>query len=103
MGQIIPILYKPGIQKDGSSFQGEYCTDSQWVRFVNKMPQSMGGIVSINTMEADNNPNRGYPIDFGDVRTLASIDDFVYFSTKTPPLVGQLKLKIYTPLGSSES
>lgn len=75
MGQIIPILYKPGIQKDGSDFQGEYCTDSQWVRFVNKMPQSMGGIVSIATSVDANTPTN-----FGNVRTFTSIDDYVYFS-----------------------
>ena len=75
MGQIIPILFKPGIQKDGSDFQGEYCTDSQWVRFVNKMPQSMRGIVSIPTSELDTS------IDYGNVRTFASIDGYVFFST----------------------
>lgn len=79
MGQIIPILYKPGIQKDGSDFQGEYCTDSQWVRFVNKMPQSMGGIVSIATMDQ----REGLPINLGKlVRTFASIDNYIYFSTR---------------------
>jgi hypothetical protein len=75
MGQIIPILYKGGILKDGSDFQGEYCTDSQWIRFVNKMPQSMGGIVSIAT-----SANANTPANFGNVRTFTSIDDYVYFS-----------------------
>jgi hypothetical protein len=54
-------------------------------------------------MEADGSLNREYPINFGDVRTFASIDNFVYFSTKTPPLAGQAKLKIYRLAKSYEN
>ena len=92
MGQIIPILYKGGIYKDGSSFQGEYCTDSQWVRFVNKMPQSMGGIESIPTMETGNVPNQGSPINFGNVKTFASINGYIYFSVPFNDGNGRFKL-----------
>jgi hypothetical protein len=92
MGTIVPILYKPGILKDGSSFQGEYCTDSQWLRFVNKMPQSMGGTESIPTMENGNVPNQGEPINFGNVRTFASINNCVYFSVSINDRNGRFKL-----------
>jgi hypothetical protein len=92
MGQIIPILYKGGIQKDGSDFQGEYCTDSQWIRFVNKMPQSMGGIESIPTMETGNVPNQGDPINFGNVKTFASINGYIYFSVPIDNGNGRFKL-----------
>ena len=27
--QVFPITFKPGILKDGSPFQGEYCTNGQ--------------------------------------------------------------------------
>lgn len=86
---IVPILYKPGIQKDGSNFQGEYCSDAQWIRFVNKMPQSMGGIESIQTVDEENNYQ---PINFGNVRTFTSIDDNIYFSTITNAENGEFKL-----------
>lgn len=103
MGTIVPILYKPGILKDGSSFQGEYCSDSQWVRFVNKMPQSMGGIVSVPTINIDN----GEPINFGDVRTFASIDNYIYFSVRINDGNGRFKLyqvsKFFPQQGSDQT
>ena len=42
--QIFPITYKPGILRDGSPFQGNYCTEGQWVRFFRGQPQNIGGI-----------------------------------------------------------
>jgi hypothetical protein len=42
--QVLPITYKPGILRDGSSFQGEYCTNGQWVRFFRGQPQNIGGM-----------------------------------------------------------
>ena len=45
--QIFQITFKPGILKDGSPFQGEYCTKGQWVRFFRGMPQNMGGMKAV--------------------------------------------------------
>ena len=42
--QVFPITYKPGILRDGSAFQGDYCTDGQWVRFFRGQPQNIGGM-----------------------------------------------------------
>jgi len=42
--QMFPITYKPGILRDGSSFQGSYCTKGQWVRFFRGQPQNIGGM-----------------------------------------------------------
>ena len=42
--QIIPITYKAGILRDGSFFQGDYCTQGQWVRFFRGQPQNIGGM-----------------------------------------------------------
>ena len=54
--QVLPITYKPGILRDGSPFQGEYCTNGQWVRFFRGQPQNIGGIknyvISINAVPA---------------------------------------------------
>ena len=47
----VPLLYKPGIQRDGTSFQDEYCTDGQWIRFVGGKIKKMNGqreVVSSN-------------------------------------------------------
>ena len=30
----VPLLYKAGILRDGTTFQDEYCIDGQWIRFV---------------------------------------------------------------------
>jgi hypothetical protein len=42
--QMFPITYKPGILRDGSFFQGSYCTRGQWVRFFRGQPQNIGGM-----------------------------------------------------------
>lgn len=42
--QMFPITYKPGILRDGSAFQGSYCTQGQWVRFFRGQPQNIGGM-----------------------------------------------------------
>ena len=55
--QIFQITFKPGILRDGSPFQGEYCTNGQWVRFFRGMPQNMGGMkaVKFNDTSIQNN------------------------------------------------
>jgi hypothetical protein len=40
---IVPFLYKPGILRDGTIFQDEYCTDGQWIRFVGGKIKKMKG------------------------------------------------------------
>jgi hypothetical protein len=42
--QMFPIIYKPGILRDGSFFQGSYSTGGQWVRFFRGQPQNIGGM-----------------------------------------------------------
>lgn len=42
--QMFPIIYKPGILRDGSFFQGSYCIRGQWVRFFRGQPQNIGGM-----------------------------------------------------------
>ena len=39
----VPLLYKPGILRDGTTFQDEYCTDGQWIRFVGGKIKKMKG------------------------------------------------------------
>lgn len=52
--QMFPITYKPGILRDGSPFQGSYCSRGQWVRFFRGQPQNIGGmrnyVISINAV-----------------------------------------------------
>ncbi len=45
---LYPILYKPGIQRDGTVFQREYCSDGQWIRFYRGKAKKMGGMQSLN-------------------------------------------------------
>ena len=47
--QVFPITFKPGILKDGSPFQGEYCTNGQWTRFFRGFPQNIGGMTALPT------------------------------------------------------
>ena len=39
----VPLVYKPGIQRDGTDFQDEYCIDGQWIRFVGGKIKKMKG------------------------------------------------------------
>ena len=39
----VPLVYKPGIQRDGTDFQDEYCIDGQWIRFVDGKIRKMKG------------------------------------------------------------
>ena len=42
-GSIIPIITRPGIQRDGTEFDSESCIDGQWTRFIMKCARKMGG------------------------------------------------------------
>lgn len=39
----VPLVYKPGIQRDGTDFQDQYCIDGQWIRFVGGQIKKMKG------------------------------------------------------------
>lgn len=39
----VPLVYKPGIQRDGTDFQDAYCIDGQWIRFVGGKIKKMKG------------------------------------------------------------
>lgn len=41
---LYPLTYKPGIKRDGSIFQSDYCTSGQWVRFQRGCVRKMGGM-----------------------------------------------------------
>jgi hypothetical protein len=43
-GNLFPITYKPGIKRDGTKFQSEYCTNGQWVRFQRGVVKKIGGM-----------------------------------------------------------
>ena len=44
MANLFPLTYKPGIKRDGTKFQSEYCTDGQWVRFQRGVVKKIGGM-----------------------------------------------------------
>ena len=45
---IVQIMSKPGIKRDGTKFEGDQYVDGQWVRFQRGLPRKMGGYRSIN-------------------------------------------------------
>lgn len=49
---LYPLVYKPGIKRDGTSFQADFCTDGQWVRFQRGNVKKMGSMkgMSQNTV-----------------------------------------------------
>lgn len=46
--QIVQIMSKPGIKRDGTKFEGDQYVDGQWVRFQRGLPRKIGGYRSIN-------------------------------------------------------
>lgn len=44
--QLFPLTMRPGIRRDGSPFQAEYCINGDWVRWQKGMPRSMNGIIT---------------------------------------------------------
>lgn len=44
---LYPIIYNPGIQRDGTQFQGDYCLDGQWIRFQRGRVKKIGGMKGI--------------------------------------------------------
>jgi hypothetical protein len=52
---IYPLSYKPGILRDGTIFQSDYCTDGQWVRFKNGHIRKMGAMKGIIDNVLNNN------------------------------------------------
>ncbi len=46
--QTSPVVSKPGIKRDGTSFDGDYYTDGQWVRFQRGLPRKINGFRSIS-------------------------------------------------------
>ncbi len=46
--KLYPLAMKPGIKRDGTKFQGEYCTAGQWMRWQRGTPRKMGGLQAVN-------------------------------------------------------
>ena len=44
-----PVLSRPGIKRDGTTFQGDAYTGGQWVRFQRGLPRKIGGYQQIST------------------------------------------------------
>lgn len=53
---LYPIVYKPGIKRDGTTFQADYCTNGQWIRFQRGNVRKMGGMKAINHPAIINKP-----------------------------------------------
>ena len=47
-GTIFPLVYKPGISRDGTNFQAQFCTDGQWVRFQRGKVKKIGGTIGFS-------------------------------------------------------
>lgn len=45
---LVPLSYKPGVQRDGTTFQGDYCLDGQWIRFQRGKIKKIRGMKGLN-------------------------------------------------------
>lgn len=46
--KLYPLVFKPGILRDGTPFQGEYCTNGQWIRWQRGNVRKIGGMQGFN-------------------------------------------------------
>lgn len=51
---LVLLTFRPGIQRDGVAFQGDYCTDGQWVRFQRGKPKKIGGMKAASDATINN-------------------------------------------------
>jgi len=72
-GNLFPLTYKPGVKRDGTKFQSEYCTDGQWIRFQRGIVKKMGGMFG----------NVGFPFDVADPATAGNIPGILLVSSTT--------------------
>lgn len=47
-GKLYLLLFKSGIKRDGTPFQGDYCTSGQWVRWYQGYLRTIGGMLGVN-------------------------------------------------------
>lgn len=55
--EIVQIISRPGIKRDGTRFDGDFYTDGLWTRFQRGLPRKIGGYRSISKYLAE--PSRG--------------------------------------------
>jgi hypothetical protein len=72
-GNLFPLTYKPGIKRDGTKFQSEYCTDGQWIRFQRGIVKKIGGMLG----------NVGFPLAAVDPATAGNIPNILLVSSTT--------------------
>lgn len=61
----VPLVYKPGIQRDGTDFQDQYCIDGQWIRFVGGQIKKMKGNKELHRPQGGIEPSYMYVYDTG--------------------------------------
>jgi hypothetical protein len=81
----VPLLYKAGILRDGTTFQDEYCVDGQWIRFVGGKIKKMKG-----QRELINSPK--------DIKylTVLFVNNVTYLFYATEATVNRLTLNLTT-------
>jgi hypothetical protein len=72
-GNFFPLTYKPGVKRDGTKFQSEYCTDGQWIRFQRGIVKKIGGMLG----------NVGFPLAAVDPATAGNIPNILLVSSTT--------------------
>lgn len=61
----VPLVYKPGIQRDGTSFQDQYCIDGQWIRFTGGQIKKMKGNKELHQPQGGIEPSYMYVYNTG--------------------------------------
>lgn len=50
---LYPLLYRPGIQRDGTTFQPDFCIDGRWTRFQRGKIKKIGGMQGISLTQTN--------------------------------------------------
>lgn len=83
---LFPLIYKPGIKRDGTQFQSDYCTTGQWVRFQRGIVKKTGGMLG--------GGNISFPLAPVDPATVTNIPNILLVSSTVNP-------NFYTYIGTN--
>ncbi len=105
---LYPLTYKPGIKRDGSTFQPEYCTDGQWVRFAHGKIKKMGGLLNACPISETRRGNyiKCFPIGDGKILVYIGHSQGIAMLTLDEEFNPTAKTEIFTfgdPFGPDDS
>lgn len=85
---IFPLFLKPGIKRDGTRFDGNFCVDGKWARFQRGRARKMGGWRSITETLTGPIRNTFGHADAGNLRVYVGTNNALQYFDVSPSGIG---------------